>query len=200
MSQQLPEAWFASDERVNAAVAWLLTAALVVATVAALLSVRLVTAALAGTAAAVAVAPALVARSWSRTVPWPLLLLASLPLVAHALGPTFLGTTLAGFGVAALGMLLVVALQLTTSIRMTARFAIASVFLVTLAFTGVWALGSAASARYLGTAFLETNTELMIVFTEALLGGLVGGLVFRWFFRRQLRRTGPTEAGSEVVT
>lgn len=200
MSRQLPEEWFVSDRRVNAVVAWAITAILVLVAVSSLLAFRLVDLALAATAVVVALVPALDARSWVRTVPWPLLLLASVPLVVGALAPTFLDLVLSGVGVAALGMLLVVALQLTTTVRMTPQFAIAFVVLVTLAFAGFWAVGSAFSAVYLGTAFLETNTELMYFFTASLLGGLVGGIVFRWYFRRQLRRQVAPSTAGEVET
>lgn len=199
MSQQLPEEWFFRDGRANAAVAWTITAVLVVVAVDSLLSFLLVDVLLAVTAAAITIVPAFVSRSWTRTVPWPLLLLASLPLVLGAFYPTAFGLVVTGVGVAALGMLLVAVLQMTTNVRMTPRFAIAFVILATLSFAGFWALGSTASARHLGTAFVATNTELMSVFTAALVGGLAGGVVFRWFFRRNLRRAA-TSPSREVET
>ncbi|MFB6131498.1 MAG: hypothetical protein ABEJ28_11845 [Salinigranum sp.] len=33
---------------------------------------------------------------------------------------------------------------------------------------------------------MATNEELMIVFTAAAVAGVVAGLLFRWYFRRQL--------------
>jgi hypothetical protein len=188
MAGELPEEWFIRDERVNAAIAWLLAVGLVLVAVVNLLSVRLVPVILAGAAAAMAIVPAVVSRSWTRTVPWPLLLLASVPIVVGPFGSSFVQLVATGTGIAALGMLLIAVLQLSTSLRMTPRFALGSVFLMTLAVAGFWAVGSAASATYLGTWFVTTNDELMAVFTASLLGGLLGGLVFRWYFRRQLRR------------
>ena len=198
MSQRLPDSWFVRDERVNAVIAWTITGALVLRALSSVLSIRLVAAALAATAAAVALVPAIVSGSWTRTVPWPLLLLASVPLLLGGLAPTFLRLVVTGTGVAALGMLVVVALQQTTSVRMTPGFAVAFVVLATLAFAGLWAVGSAASAAFLGTAFVSTNTELMYVFTAALVGGVVGGGAFRWYFRRQLRRAAGTTERGEV--
>ncbi|MCT9097172.1 hypothetical protein [Haloarchaeobius sp. HME9146] len=198
MGQQLPEEWFVSDARVNAAIAWVLTAVLAVIAGYSLLSFRMVDVLLAGTAVLIALVPALVAGSWTRTVPWPLLALASTPVLLRVLQPGFFQLVVTGVGIAALGMLLVSTLQLVTSVRMTPGFAVAFTLLTTLAFAGYWAVGSAASAAYLGTSFVDTNTELMHIFTAALLGGLVGGAIFRWYFRRRLRQPAKTPAFEEV--
>lgn len=186
MSQALPEEWFIKDARLNAVIAWVLTGVLVLVAVANFLAGLFVTMAIATVAAAVALTPAVVRRSWTRTIPWPLLLLASLPLAIGAFGPSFLGDMLFAFGIAALALLVVVALQMTTTVRMTPNFAIGFVVIATLATAGFWALGSAASARYLGTAFVETNDQLMVIFTAALLASVVSALVFRWYFGRRL--------------
>ncbi|WP_158055375.1 hypothetical protein [Halorussus halophilus] len=202
MSQQLPEEWFVKDTRVNAAVAWLLVGVLALVAISALFEFLLVRMALAAVAAFVAVVPALASGSWTRTVPWPLLLLCSIPLATGTLGPNFFADFVTGLSIAALGMLVVVALELTDSVRMTPSFAVFFVVLVTMATAGFWAVGSAASARYLGTSFVETNEQLMIIFTAATLAGLVAGGVFRWYFRRRLRANvaAETDAGTEEVT
>jgi hypothetical protein len=187
MSQSLPVEWFVIESRVNAALSWILTGLLVLTAAFGLLNGRFDTVVLAGTAVAVALVPAVVRRSWTRTVPWPILFVASFPLVFATSG-LFLDDILVGIGVSALALLVVVALQITTTVRMTPGFAIFFVFLVTLATAGYWAVTSAVSARYLGTAFVETNEELMIIFTAAAVAGLVAGGVFRWYFRRRLNR------------
>lgn len=186
MSQSLPEEWFIKDARLNAGIAWVLTGLLVLAALSNFLAGLLVSMAIAAVAAGVAVVPALVHRSWTRTVPWPMLLLASLPLLVGAFSPSFLGDTLFALGIAALAILVVVALEMTTTVRMTPNFAIGFVVIATMATAGFWALGSAASARYLGTAFVSTNEQLMIIFTSALLASVVSALLFRWYFGRRL--------------
>jgi hypothetical protein len=143
--------------------------------------------ALAAVAAFVAIAPALAGRTWTRTVPWPLLLVATIPLAAGALGVGFFADFVTGLSIAALGMLVVAALQSTGSVRMTPNFAVVFVVLVTMATAGFWAVGSTASAQYLGTSFVETNDDLMIIFTAATLAGFVAGGLFQVYFRRQLR-------------
>ncbi len=198
MSHQLPEDWFIKDTRINAAIAWLLVGLLVTVAITAFLEFLLVRMALAAVAAFVAIAPALVRRTWTHTVPWPLLLLCSLPLAAGAVGPGFVTDFVTGLSIAALGMLLVVALQLTSSVRMTPNFAVFFVVLATMATAGFWAVGSAASARYLDTAFVETNDDLMMLFTAATLAGVVAGGLFRLYFRRRLRANLERAGGEEV--
>ncbi|WP_436908682.1 hypothetical protein [Halosimplex marinum] len=198
MSRPDAATWFLSSGRVNAALAWGFTALLALAAVQRLLSGRLVGAVVAATAVGLSTLPVALGRSRLRTVPWPVLALATLPFVVGSVEPTVYGLVVEGAGVAALGMLAVVALQLTTTVRTTPRFAVAFVFLVTLAATGVWTVLSAAAATYFGGEFVETNAELMRVFTAATVGGVLGGLVFRWYFRRQLREEG--SVGTEEVT
>lgn len=187
MSQQLPEEWFIKDTRINAAIAWVLVGALVVVAVTAFLEFLLVRVALAALAALVAIAPALVSRTWTRTVPWPLLLLCTIPLLVGSIGSSFFADFVTGLSIAALGMLVVVSLQLTRMVRMTPNFAVVFVVLATMAAAGFWAVGSAASAQYLGTVFVNTNDDLMTIFTAATLGGFVAGGLFRVYFRRRLR-------------
>lgn len=181
------EGRFVRDDRVNATVVWLLAGGLVVVAAAAVVNRAIPAAALAAVAAFVAVVPAVVTRSWTVAVPWPLLLVASLPLWLSTLLPSLYYVFVTGASVAALAMLVVVVLQMVTTVRMTPGFAVVFVTLATLATAGFWAVGSALSARYVGTAFVETNDELMVIFTAATVAGLLAGGAFRWYFRRALR-------------
>ena len=112
-SQQLPEEWFIKDSRINAAVSWLLVGALVAVAVAALWQFLVSRMLLAALAALVAIVPALVSRTWTRTVPWPLLLICTIPLSIGGIGISFFVDFVTALSVAALGMLVVVSLQLT---------------------------------------------------------------------------------------
>jgi hypothetical protein len=185
MSQSLPHEWFVAESRQNAILAWVLTALLGVTAILHFLFGSLVVMAVAGVAAAVAI------------VPWPMLLLAGVALLP-GLGPSFVGDFVFASAIAALAILVVVVLQMTTDVRMTPNFAIGFVVVATMGTASLWALGSAASARWLGTSFLGTNDQLMIVFTAALLASLVSALVFRWYFRRQLEANA-AERVEEVV-
>ena len=198
MSQQLPEEWFVRDSRINAAITWLLVGALVAVAITAFLEFLLVRMALAAVSAFVAIAPAVAGRAWTRTVPWPLLLVCTIPLAAGALGVGFYADFVTGLSIAALGMLVVAALQSTGSVRMTPNFAVVFVVLVTMATAGFWAVGSTASAQYLGTSFIETNDDLMRIFTAATLAGFLAGGLFQVYFRRQLRANRDSVGGEGV--
>ncbi|WP_410767363.1 hypothetical protein [Haloferax sp. DFSO60] len=199
MSQQLPEEWFVRDARVNALISWALTLVFAGVAVLSFLGGLLVHMSIAVVVVFVTVVPPLVSKKWTRTISWPLLLLGSLPLILGASQPSFFDDIIISLSVAMLAMLVVVTLQMTTTVRMTPRFAVFFVILATLATAGVWAVGSALSATYLGTAFLETNEQLMYVFTAALLAGGVAGLLFRWYFRRQLAAGREASPAEEVV-
>ena len=196
MSQSLPEEWFIEGSRVNAAIAWAFGVVFVATAVVSFLQVLFVEMALAAIAAFVAITPAVVYRSWTRTVPWPLLLVTALPLVVGTFRPTLFDELVTGVSVATLAMLVVVVLELTTAVRMTPRFAVFFTVIATLATAGFWAVGSAASAEYLGTAFVSTNRDLMVTFTATFLAGVGTGALFRWYFRRQLAEN--VEQGTEV--
>lgn len=185
--QQLPEEWFIRDSRINAALSWLLVGALVLVAITAFLELLFARMALTALAVFVALTPAIVSRTWTRTVPWPLLLLCTIPLSITGIGLSFFADFITGLSVAALGMLVVISLQLTGQVRMTPNFAVVFVVLTTLSTAGFWAVGSAVSAQYLGTSFVETNDELMIIFTAATLAGFVAGGLFRVYFGHRLR-------------
>lgn len=187
MTRILPDNWLVKHAKLNAVISWALTGVLAVAVGAGLLNSQFSIVVLAGAAVIVAVIPALVSGSWMQTVPWPLLLAASFPILFGASG-SFFGFVMVGIGVAALAFLVAVTLQLTTTVRMTPNFAIGFVLICTLGTAGLWAVVSAASAKYLGSGFVETNDQLMHIFSAALVASIVSGLIFRWYFGRQLKR------------
>ncbi|PCR90377.1 hypothetical protein [Natrinema ejinorense] len=189
MVQDLPNDWFVIDTQLNAAVTLLGAGLLGATAIVYLLVGRFVWATVTAIVAVIVIVPPVVARSWTYTLPWPLLATASFPLVLGSFQPAFFSQFVVSIGVAALGMLIVSALQLTTTVRMTPPFAVVFVGIATLAVVGFWAVGSAFSAAHLGGTFVETNDELMQIFSVALVAGLVSGFVFWLYFRWQLRRT-----------
>jgi hypothetical protein len=199
MSQRLPEEWFIEDERTNAAIAWLFAVVLALSAVGNVLAGELVTATTAVVAVVVTVVPAWVGRSWRRTIPWPLLALTVLPFGLSAAELPFVAGFVRSIAVATLALLVVVALQLTTSIRMTPGFAVWFATIATLGVAGIWAFGSWLSAEYLGTVFFETNTELMVFFLTTLVAGLIAAGVFVWYFRRRLRANAARDSTGEIA-
>jgi hypothetical protein len=187
MSQQLPSNWFLRDKFLNALVAWFLVGTLVAAFLGSILQGLLAQAAIAGVTALVALIPPVSSRSWVRMMPWPLLLIASLPQAIGLFQLDFVADIVVGVGLATLALLVVVALQMTTTLRMTPSFATVFVVIAALAVVGLWAVGSAFSAAAFGTAFVKSNDQLMVIFTAAAIGGISTGIAFRWIFRRRLR-------------
>lgn len=200
MSRRLPEEWFIEDTRTNAAIAWLFVAGIAAAGLGNFLAGELVTAVGAGVAVGVAVVPAGVERSWQYTIPWPLLALSVLPFALNAAGLALAAKFVGGIAVATLALLVVVALQLTTSVRMTPGFAVWFAVVTTLGIAGIWAFGSWLSATYLGTRFFETNRELMDFFLTTVVAGLVAAGVFVWYFRRRLDADRDDHSVPERVT
>ncbi|WP_267640260.1 hypothetical protein [Haloarchaeobius amylolyticus] len=77
----------------NALLTWLLVAGLVVLAVVAYRQESVLWAGLAGVVALLAVVPALLGRSATRVPPWPLLVIAGVPLATRTVGPETLGST-----------------------------------------------------------------------------------------------------------
>ncbi|SEP06118.1 hypothetical protein SAMN04487948_11284 [Halogranum amylolyticum] len=178
--------WFVTGSRLNAIVAWAVVAVVAATAVAAFFRANVVDVALALTVVAVAAVPAVVSGSWTRTMPWPMVLVASIPLLVRVSQPSFLFEIVVGLSLATLAMLVVTALQMTTPIRMTPNFAVGVVVVATLGLVGFWAVSSALSSRYLGTAFFGTNQALMYAFAAAATAGILAGFAFRWYFARHL--------------
>ena len=199
MSQPLPEEWFIRDARTNALVAWLFVSVLALAAVVNLLAGELMTAVVAGVGVVVAVVPAWVKRSWQRTIPWPLLALTVLPFALGAVRLPFAAGFVRSGSVATLALLVVVALQLTTTVRMTPDFAVWFSVVATLGTAGIWTFCAWLSAEYFGTTFFQTNTELMMFFLATFVAGIVVAGVFRWYFGRRLRENVQDRAIEEGV-
>lgn len=193
--------WFVTDSTTNAVVVWALVAIVTATAVAAFFRVGLVDVMLASAVVVTVAVPAVVHRSWKRTMPWPMVLVAAIPLLVRVSQPSFLFEVVVGISVATLAMLVVTALQMVTPVRMTPTFAVGVVVMATLGLVGFWAVGSALSSQYFGTAFFETNQELMYAFTAAAVAGLLAGLGFRWYFTHHpdTTRAGRAPDEQEVV-
>jgi len=149
------------DARVNAALGWLLVGVLLAVAGGWLLGGEPLWAGFALAVAAIALVPPVAYRRSRAMLPWEVLALASLPLVARAAvaGQTVLGVTLAGrvtthFAVAAVALLVAVELDVFTPVRMNHAFAVAFVVVATLAAAGVWAVVQWLSDLLVGTTLI----------------------------------------------
>ena len=185
------------DARTNAIIAWILVAFVVVVAVGNLLSGALLWAGFAAAVAVLAVLPPVQFRTPRAMLPWEVLLLAILPL----LGRTFatVPVTSAQFtylSVAAIALIVAVELHVFTPVKMNQAFAVSFVVVATLAAAGIWAVARFALDATLGTTFLldpalteaEIEHNLMLEFVYSTAAGVLGGVVFEWYFRRLRRR------------
>jgi hypothetical protein len=132
-------------------------------------------------------------------LPWEVLALAALPVVARAVvaGERIGGRTMTGrlstyLAVAAVALIVAVELDVFTPVRMTRSFAVAFVAVTTTATAGLWAVLRWGLDVTLGTAFLldgrpEAAIEraLMLDFVAATVVGAGAGGLFVLYFRRR---------------
>jgi hypothetical protein len=186
MSQGLDQ-WFVRESGRNAALSWFLVGIVLAFAFTAVLVGQFVVAGFALAVVAVGLAPVAATGSWRTMLPFPFLFIAALPLAVSVFTPDVATDLLTALSIATLALLVVVDLHLLTAVRMTPAFATFFVVLSTLATAGFWAVGAGVAHAVWGTAFVQTNRQLMSVFTTTAVGGLVAGVVFRWYFRRRER-------------
>ncbi|SDM43574.1 hypothetical protein SAMN04487949_1650 [Halogranum gelatinilyticum] len=187
----------------NAVIGWLLVGFLTLVAGAGLFTGDLLWAGFTIVVAALVVVPAVVSRDPLAMLPWEVVALASLPMLARVLitGQRVGGITLTGrvttyLAVAAVALIIAVELDVFTPVKMNYSFAVLFVVIATMAAAGVWAVAQWLSDIYLGTAFFaervgETTTaetRLMWDFVAATAAGLGAGLLFEFYFRRQRDR------------
>lgn len=170
----------------NAALSWAITGILVVVLARGFVASELAQVALTTGVVIITVIPPLAARSPRLMLPWELLLLATVPIVAQVLPLPAATTTFVQYlSVAAFALIIVVELHAFTELSVTHGLSVALVTLTTLASAGIWAVLRYQSDQLLGTAFLTTNDALMQEFAVAIFAGLIAGIVFAAYFRRQ---------------
>lgn len=191
------------EARTNAIVAWGLVAFVLAVAVANVLTDDLLWAGFALVLAVLALVPPLTYRDATAMLPWEVLLLAGLPLLARVVAElaALQGDVATYLSVATLALVVAVELDLLTPVEMDRRFAIAFVVITTMAVAGVWAVVRYASDMFLGTALLlppggmdaadaalaAAERELMLEFVASFVAGVGAGGVFEFYFRRRRR-------------
>jgi hypothetical protein len=196
--------------RTNAILAWLLVAVLVVVFVESLRDVDRLWMAFVATTAAIVLLPPVAYRDWQVMLPWELLVLALLPILARANAGGELGLFAYYLSVAALALLLTVELHMFTRLQMTHWFAVLFVVMATMASTAAWTVVRWNMDRTFGTDLLgdlqergadylppghtaqeAANAGLMVEWVYVALAGVAAGVLFDAYFKRrgrQLRR------------
>jgi hypothetical protein len=198
------------DGRTNAVLAWLLVAVLAIAFAESLWSFDRLWMAFIATTAAIVLVPPVAHREWRVMLPWELLVLALLPILARAVVGGELGIFGYYLSVAALALLITVELKMFTELRMTHWFAVLFVVMATMASAAAWTVVRWSMDMTLGTNLLghleaqgtpllppdhttqeAANAGLMVEWVYVALAGLAAGILFDAYFRRrghQLRR------------
>lgn len=180
--------------RVNAALGWLLVGVIGSVAVASVLAGDPIWAGFAAAVGALAVVPAVAFRSWRMMLPWEVLVLAGLPIIGRLVTAVELNSKLATYlSVAALALIVAVEIHAFTGVRMTSTFAVAFVIVATMATVGIWAVVRYALDATLGTTFLidpaltdaAIEREVMLEFVASTVAGLLAGIVFELYVRRQ---------------
>lgn len=182
------------DAGLNALLAWVLLAIMTATAGLAALTGSVLWSGFALCVVAVALIPPAVRGSWQVMLPWEVLLFAGLPILARSVLPVpAVGLWTTYLSVAALALVLAVELHLFTTVRMSAGFAVLFVTVTTIAVAGVWAVVRWLSDLYLGSSLLleagvpepEIERALMIEFVIATVIGVLAGVVFEFYVRRQ---------------
>jgi hypothetical protein len=169
-------------ERTNAVLGWASTVVVAAAAVGSFLAGELLWGGLVLLVATVVSLPAVVTGDPFGMVPWPLPFLAAAAVVLGGAG--FLPDVAGYVVIGSLALVLVVELDVYTGIELSRRFAVVFATMTTMALQALWIIGQFYSDRWLGTAFLQSQTELQwdIVYVTAV--GVVLGVLAELYFRR----------------
>lgn len=182
-------------ERSNAVLSWLLIGLLLVAVGTSVYRDLLWWAAFALAVVVLAVLPPVGLRNWQAMLPWEVTGLAALPVLGRAYATVpVTGQVATYLSVAAIALVVVVELHLFTPVRMTDRFAVAFVVVTTLAMAGLWAVVRWSTDVLFGTTLLlaedvpesEVEHALMVEFVASTVAGVIAGLIFAFYVRRQV--------------
>jgi hypothetical protein len=128
--------------------------------------------------------PPIVLEDRTALVPFEVLLFLAVPFTVKGMELGFAAShTLNYLTAAGIALLLVTELDTFTSFRSSSSFAVLIVSITSLAVAGFWAVGRWLSDIYLGTSFVLDEHALMWEFSAALLAGIIGGLVFRYYLK-----------------
>jgi len=175
------------DERWNASLAWVLTVLVLLVAIESLVVGDLLWTAFAATVSVLALLPAAAFRTPRVMLPWEVLGLAALPIVARAFGSGQIGEFATYLSVAALALIIAVELHTFTAVEMTYWFAVLFVVVTTMATAGIWAVVRWVADIYLGTGFITSEEALMWEFVSSTIAGLGAGVVFEFYIRRRIR-------------
>lgn len=129
-----------------------------------------------------AIVPAVRSSDPNAMVPWPLLALGAVAVLARTFDVMVsMATYLA---IAALAIVFVVQLVAFTPIEFSQRFAVVFAVLTTLAIEALWIVVQFYSDVWLGTDLVGSQTALQQDIVLVTVVGFAAGVAFQWFFMR----------------
>lgn len=172
----------ARSERANAALGWTFTGVTAAVGIAAVVAGSLAWAGLWFLLSVVVAAPAVGTGDWKALVPWPLPAMAAAAAVVQSVG---LYPELAGYvAVAGLALVVVVELDVFSSVEMSRRFTVVFAAMTTMAVQAWWTVVQFVSDWWFGTRFLRSQTELQWDIVAVTAVAVVAGGFFVWYFDR----------------
>lgn len=175
------------DSRVNAILAWLLVPLLAIVFIESVLDLDYRWILFVGVVGIIVLIPPIAYGDWRVMLPWELLILALLPIIARALFGGAVGTFASYLAIAALALLVVVELHIFTTLDVTHWFAVGIVMMTTMAAVAAWTVFRWNADQFLGTAYLVDNETLMLEWLSVTLAGIAAGVLFDGYFRRRDR-------------
>ncbi|WP_222914482.1 hypothetical protein [Natrinema sp. SYSU A 869] len=170
------------DEWMNAVIGWSLTGIVALGAIESILTGVLLWGGFELVIVAMVSVPALITSDWTAMVPWPLLAVATLSVVAGVAG--FPSETVVYLAVVTLALIVVVELETFASVELSRRFAVAFAVLTTMALQALWTITQFYSDQWFGTEYLRSQTELQWDFVIVTVVGLVLGGLFQWYADR----------------
>jgi hypothetical protein len=178
----MPLSSLVRSERTNAALGWTFAGVTAAVGIAAAVTGALAWAGLWFLLALVVAVPAMRTGNWKTLVPWPLPALGAAAAVVQGVG---LYPELTGYvAVASLALLVVVELDVFSSVEMSRRFTVVFAAMTTMAAQAWWTVVQFVSDWWFGTTFLRSQTELQWDIVAVTVVAIVVGGFFVWYFER----------------
>lgn len=126
--------------------------------------------------------PVLTLHDRTAMVPWLLLAVGAIAVLARATG---FYVEVAGYvAIATLALVIVVELTVFTQVELSRWFAVLFAVMTTMAIEALWMVAQFYSDHWLGTEYLSTQTELQQDILLVTVVGTIVGVVFYWYFTR----------------
>lgn len=172
------------DNQANSVISWVVVVTLGLAAVGSIIDGEFVWAVFVAGGIVIILLPMGIRRDLSVMPPWEILVFAALPIFSQFLTlPDTIADLTTYLAILAVGTLVVVELHIFSSVKMTPRFAVGLIILVTMATAGMWTILQYASDVLLNTTLIKNKTTLMWDLVLATAISFVATPFFAMYFR-----------------